>query len=222
MLSCAVAEDSVRLVVFLGAPGSGKGTQAKRLAISNPKIVHFSTGDSLREAIKKATLLGIEAKAYVERGQLVPDGTMIRLIESELEALKQVDTVVLDGFPRTVAQAEALEQSPTTRVTKVYYFKLSHSILVERLSGRRLCSNCSEPYHVQFFPPKVAGQCDKCGGKLIQRNDDKGDVIETRLAVYESQTATLLEYYGQSNRLITIDASRTPETIHDELARWLM
>ncbi|MFM8270206.1 MAG: adenylate kinase family protein, partial [Pseudomonadota bacterium] len=165
----------MRITVFLGAPGSGKGTQAKKLCQENI-FVHLSTGDMLRSAIKDGTALGKEAKTFMDKGELVPDSTVIGLIRETLAQLKSNQHVILDGFPRTVAQAEALNGNPSTQVNQAVLFEIPDSILIERLTGRRVCKQCGQPFHAKYIPPKKEGVCDSCGGEVIQRSDDNEDV----------------------------------------------
>lgn len=210
----------MNITVFLGAPGSGKGTQAKRLAESKG-FRHFSTGDMLREAIKAGTEVGRRAKSFIDKGELVPDATMIEIIESALAALPKQARVLLDGFPRTVPQAEALDKKPSTQVNRAIYFMIPEAQLIQRLTGRRVCEKCGEPFHVLNLPPKVAGICDKCGGKLMQRSDDAEDVVRRRLQVFAGQNDQLLSYYSQAAKLSKLDADKPVETIQNDLMRLL-
>lgn len=207
------------ITVFLGAPGSGKGTQAKRLS-QRGDFVHFSTGDMLRSAIQEKTEVGLNAKTFMDRGELVPDDIMIALIEA---AMKRVPgrRVILDGFPRTVPQAEALDKKPTTTVTRAIHFQMPQSALVARLTGRRVCKNCGESYHVLNLRPKVDDVCDRCGSPLVQRSDDTEAVVKRRLEVFESQNSQLLSYYERSGKLKDFNGDRPVETLQQELIRTL-
>lgn len=207
------------IVVFLGAPGSGKGTQAKKLS-EELSIKHFSTGDMLRHHLKKGTPLGVKANAFIERGTLVPDEVMIELIENSLGQLSSGAKVILDGFPRTVPQSEALDAKPSTAPSSVIYFKMPESVLIERLTGRRTCQNCGESFHLEFIPPKKTGICDKCNGPLVQRKDDMEDVIKKRLEIFYSQNSLLLNFYKNSRRLVEIDAHQPVESLNTEIKRY--
>jgi adenylate kinase len=206
--------------VFLGPPGAGKGTQAKRLA-QELGLLHISTGDILRSAVERQTPLGKKAKEFMDRGELVPDDLMIALIE---EVLPPEGGVILDGFPRTVPQAEALDRllaEKGMKLSAAVLFELADDLVVERLSGRRVCPECGAVYHIKFNPPKRDELCDRCNVKLIQREDDREEVVRRRLSVYRRQTAPLVEYYSSRGILIKLDASRGIEEIHQELLRIL-
>ena len=204
------------IIVFLGPPGSGKGTQAKRLA-QDMKLVHISTGDMLRDAVRNGTPLGLKAKEYMERGELVPDELIVAMIE---EVLPQKGGVVLDGFPRTVAQAQALEgmlKNNDKDVSCVFLFDSDDEVIVERLSGRRSCPNCGAVYHVKYSPPKVDNLCDVCSTPLIQREDDREEVVRKRLEVYRNQTSPLVDFYREKNKLKVINAERSIEEVYADL-----
>ncbi len=204
------------IVVFLGPPGSGKGTQAKKLS-QELGLMHISTGDILRDAVKNQTELGKRAKEYMDRGELVPDNLMIALIE---EVMPKEGGFILDGFPRTVPQALALEEmlrGYKRDVDKVFLFDLSEEVVVERLSGRLTCSQCGAVYHRKYNPPKQEGVCDLCGGKLIQREDDKEEVVRRRYRVYKEQTSPLVEFYQKKNKLIRLDASQDIQEVNKRL-----
>jgi adenylate kinase len=207
-------------LVFLGPPGAGKGTQAKRIA-HDLGYVHLSTGDMLRDAVRKGTPLGRKAKEYMDRGELVPDDLIVSLIE---EAMPEEGGVVFDGFPRTVPQAEALDrmlERKNRRVDLVILFDLPDDLVVERLSGRRTCPECGSVYHMKYNPPKRDELCDRCGTKLVQREDDREEVIRERLRVYRTQTAPLVDYYRRKGILITLDASGSIEEVYSEIKRVL-
>ena len=187
---------SVR-VIFLGPPGAGKGTQADELA-REWGVPHIATGDMLREAAARGTRLGLEAKRYMDTGALVPDDVVIGLVDERLGEADAAGGAVLDGFPRTVAQAEALDRLLRARgaeIDRVIFFDVARPELLRRLTGRRICRNCGASYHVAFVPPRVAGVCDRCGGELYQRDDDTETAVAKRLDVYTTQTAPLLDYY---------------------------
>ncbi len=204
------------IVVFLGPPGSGKGTQAKKLS-QELGLLHISTGDLLREAVKNQTPLGLKAREYMERGELVPDSIMISLIE---EVMPKEGGFILDGFPRTVPQALALEKmlkAYNKQVDRVFLFDISEEVVVERLSGRLTCSQCGAVYHKKYNPPKQEGICDLCGGKLIQREDDKEEVIRKRYRVYVEQTKPLVEFYQERNKLTRLDAEQDIQEVNRRL-----
>ncbi len=206
--------------VFLGAPGSGKGTQAKRLS-SQAGFKHFSTGDMLRAAIQKNTEVGKKAKSYIDKGDLVPDNVMIELIKSELAPLSSDSKVILDGFPRTLPQAKALDQDSLTKVRRALYFTVPEMKLVKRLTGRRICQKCGESFHTEFMPPKVDGICDKCGSKLIQRTDDSESVVERRLQIFREQNDQILDYYRQQTNLLELNADAEVEKVFSTLKKSL-
>ena len=206
------------ILVFLGPPGAGKGTQAKKLA-EDKGFVHISTGDILRDAVRKGTPLGKKAKEYMERGELVPDDLMVALIE---EVFPEGRGVVIDGFPRTVPQAEALDRMLSKRgirVDRAVLFDISDEEVITRLTGRRSCPNCGAVYHMKFNPPRRDEVCDRCGTKLLQREDDREEVVRRRLKVYREQTAPLVDYYRSKGILITLDASRPIEEVYQDLKR---
>lgn len=190
-------------LVFLGPPGAGKGTVAQVLSKTH-HIAHMSTGDMLREAVKNSTAIGLRAKAFMEKGQLVPDALVIELVKERLSHADAQKGFILDGFPRTPEQAESLDATlaqlkmPTD---VVLYFKTSTEMIIRRLSGRRVCGKCGHNYHVINYRPKVEGVCDDCGDKLVQRPDDREETVLNRLKVYEEQTAPLIGYYRKKNIL---------------------
>ncbi|HEB53654.1 MAG TPA: adenylate kinase [bacterium] len=209
--------------VFLGAPGAGKGTQAKRVA-AEAGIAHISTGDMLREEVRSGSALGAEAKTYMDAGKLVPDQLIIDMVKARVErpdckAADGSSAWILDGFPRTLPQAEALDQSLTgaDALTHVISFAVPEDVLMGRLTGRRTCSKCGAIWHIEHNPTKQDGVCDKCGGELTQRSDDRPEAIGKRLEVYRSQTAPLLAYYGDRGVLREIDANRSPDVVFQEL-----
>jgi len=197
-------------LVFLGPPGVGKGTYAKELS-KRYNIPHISTGDIFREEIRKGTELGKKVKSYVERGELVPDEIVIEVVRKRLSQDDCKRGFILDGFPRTINQAIALDS--IVKVDLVFNFVAPKSVIIERLSGRRICRKCGAIYHIKFNPPKRPGICDKCGGPLYQREDDKPEVIEERLRVYEKQTAPIVDYYRKKGILVEVDASRNMEEV---------
>lgn len=197
-------------VVFLGAPGAGKGTQAALLA-EKLGLVHVATGDVLREAVRQETDLGRKAKGYMERGELVPDSLVVDLVVDRLSQPDSAAGAILDGFPRNITQAEALDEALERRGAKVdvvIYLKVSEPALVRRLAGRWECGVCRTPYHEETKPPAQPGVCDLCGGTLIQRPDDRPETVRRRLQVYFEQTAPLLEYYRQRGVLVEVDGEQ--------------
>lgn len=201
---------SVR-VIFLGPPGAGKGTQAQELA-REWGVPHIATGDMLREAVAAKTALGLEAKRHMDSGGLVPDDVVIGLVGERLAQPDAKAGCVLDGFPRTVAQAEALDAlfaQAGIALDRVIYFNVPRAELLRRLTGRRVCGACGRTFHLVSAPPRVAGKCDDCGGELYQRADDSEATVATRLDVYQKQTAPLLDYY-RGRRLLAEVAGEGP------------
>jgi len=193
-------------VIFLGAPGAGKGTQARRLA-ADSGVPQVATGDMLREAVAEGTQLGREAKRYMDSGALVPDEVVIGLVDERLARRDAGSGYVLDGFPRTVAQAEALDSLLRRRgqdLDRVIFFDVSRGELLRRLTGRRVCRRCGAAFHLVSAPPRTAGRCDQCGGELYQREDDAEATVARRLDVYQTQTAPLLDYYRQRGLLVRV------------------
>jgi len=194
-------------IIFLGAPGSGKGTQAAYVA-QKLNLVHIATGDLFRQAVEQGTGLGTKVKSYMEKGVLVPDQITIQVVLERISAPDCEPGVVLDGYPRNLKQAEALDRALVQKVKaidKVVYIRVPKEELIKRLGGRWICRNCQTPYHAIDSPPKVWGRCDKCGGELYQRPDDTVEVVKKRLEVYFAQTAPLIDYYNQAGKLLEID-----------------
>ncbi len=203
-------------LILLGPPGAGKGTQAKRL-IERYGIPQISTGDILRAAVRDGTDLGKKAKQYMDAGKLVPDEVVIGIIEERLQEADCAKGFILDGFPRTVAQADALNRVLANlgqAIDHVVSIEVPDEELVERLTGRRTCRGCGAMYHVKFSPPKAQGVCDKCGGELYQRDDDREETIRARLKVYHEQTAPLVEYYEKAGLLRRIPGQGSVDEIY--------
>lgn len=190
-------------LILLGAPGAGKGTQAEVIcnALNIPAI---STGNLLREAVKNGTALGMEAKTYMDGGKLVPDEIVINILKERLAQDDCQAGFILDGFPRTVPQAETLSQMGI-EIDKVLDIEVPDETIMQRLSGRRVCEGCGASYHLDYKPSKVEGICDKCGAKTVQRKDDHPDTIKERLQVYHAQTEPLKEYYQRTGKLVVVE-----------------
>lgn len=210
-------------LVFLGAPGVGKGTQADK-AVVQYRIHKISTGDLLREAVRNKTHLGLEAKEHMDQGRLVPDAVVIGLVQEKLADLSYANGFILDGFPRTVPQAEALAKVLAERslhLDRVINFSVSRGDIVKRLSGRRSCPKCQATYHVEFAPSKNGNLCERCGEALVQRSDDQREAIETRLRVYEEQTAPLINFYEKQRLLSHLNGAGAVETVYHNLVKAL-
>jgi adenylate kinase len=206
-------------LILLGPPGSGKGTQAERLT-EDFGLPHYSTGDILRAAVAARTPIGLEAKGFMEAGELVPDDVIIGVILEALADTEAADGFLLDGFPRTVPQADALTLALAEvgrEVTAVLLMDVDDEQVVRRLSGRRTCVQAGHLYHVEFDPPEHDGVCDQDGSPLVQREDDQPDTIRRRLAVYHEQTEPLVDYYEEQDLLRRFDASRSPTEVHDHV-----
>jgi len=194
-------------IIFLGAPGAGKGTQAASVA-RKLGLVHIASGDLFRQALEQGTELGLKAKSYMEKGVLVPDQLTIEMVLERISVPDIGGGAILDGFPRNLKQARALDEALAQQgkaIDKVVYIKVSEEELLKRLSGRRVCRQCQTPCHVSDSPPRVEGRCDKCGGELYQRPDDTEESIKRRLEVYSGETAPLVDYYGRVDKLLEID-----------------
>jgi adenylate kinase len=203
-------------IVFLGPPGAGKGTQAAELA-KVLGIPHISTGDLLRAAVAQHTPLGIEADGYMRAGKLVPDDLVLRMLQERLRSPDARSGYLLDGFPRTLVQAEAL--TGFAPIDRVVSFEIPESVLMERLTQRRSCPNCGAVYNLVTQPPRVAGTCDKCGGTLVGRPDDRPEPVYTRLQTYHRQTAPLLEHYARLGLLSRIDAQGSREAVSERIRK---
>ncbi|MCD6419448.1 MAG: adenylate kinase [Synergistetes bacterium] len=204
--------------IFIGPPGAGKGTVASMLH-DECGYVPLSTGDILRRAVKEGTELGIKAKDYMDRGELVPDDVIIGIVKEYMATNDSAKGFIFDGFPRTIAQAEALQEM--TQIDCVFLLDASEDVVIERLSGRRVCKKCGAIYHIKNHPPKVEGVCDICGGELYQRDDDREQTIRMRLRVYREQTAPLIDFYREKGLLVDIDANRDAVENAREIADYI-
>ncbi len=205
-------------LILLGAPGAGKGTLAKKL-IDKYNIPQLSTGDMLRAAVKDGTELGKKAKSFMDSGALVPDQLVIDIIAERLKQKDCANGFILDGFPRTIAQADALGK--IAKIDHVISLNVEDEVVVHRLSGRRTCKSCGAIFHVENLKPKVSGKCDSCKGELYQRDDDKEETIRNRLKTFNSQTKPLIEYYGKKSLLVNVDASLEPDIIFENVVNGL-
>ncbi len=206
-------------IIMLGAPGAGKGTQAKKIA-EKYGIPHISTGDIFRANLKAGTPLGLKAKEYMDKGALVPDSLTLELIMDRFANPDCANGYVLDGFPRTIPQAEALTEALKKNNDEVDYaidVDVPDEVIVNRMSGRRACVNCGATYHIVFNAPKVEGKCDTCGADLILRNDDKPETVQNRLSVYHEQTQPLIDYYNGFGKLRSVDGTKEMSEVFDAI-----
>ena len=199
-------------LILLGAPGAGKGTQATRIS-DKYGLPHISTGDILRKNIKEGTELGIEAKSYIDAGQLVPDEVVINIVKDRLQQADCKKGYILDGFPRTVAQAEALDK--VAEIDAVINIAVDPALIVDRITGRRMCA-CGESYHISMG---IGETCPKCGSKLYQRDDDKEDTVKARMQVYENQTAPLIDYYTAKDLVIDVDGGKPLNEVFEQISK---
>ena len=208
-------------IILLGAPGAGKGTVAKMIA-GKFGVPHLSTGDILRDNVNKMTCVGNQAKEYMDNGKLVPDDIMIQMVKGRVLEEDCKTGFILDGFPRTIKQAEALglifDELDIT-IDAIFNFEASKETIIERLSGRRTCKNCGAIYHIKNIPSEVDGKCDKCGDMLYQRDDDKKDVVKERLIVYKTQTKKLISYYEKRDSFCEIDANKGADEMFAEVCK---
>lgn len=206
-------------LILFGAPGAGKGTQADVLT-TELSLPHVASGDLFRAALAQGTELGKLAQSYMQRGELVPDEVTIRMIKERLDKPDCASGCLLDGFPRTLAQAEALDAMMTAsgkQIDKVLYIKVSNEELIRRLAGRWICRSCQTPYHTVFNPPKATGVCDRCGGELYQRADDTPEAVKNRLDVYAGQTSPVIDYYRRQAKLIEINGEQAVDNVAKEI-----
>lgn len=211
------------LVVLMGPPGAGKGTQAEKLA-KEFALPHISTGDIFRGAVKEGTEMGKKAKEYMDKGELVPDEIVIGIVKERLARPDCNEGFLLDGFPRTVEQAEALDEvleDLKLKISAVVSVDVQEEELINRLTGRRVCRSCGATYHLKFNPPKVRNICDHCSGELYQRSDDTIDTVKERLAIYRKQTMPIIEYYEQKDLFYSVDGSRTINDVFVDIAAHL-
>lgn len=190
-------------MIFLGAPGAGKGTQAE-VVCKELNIPAISTGNMLREAVKNSTEAGLKAKSYMDAGELVPDDVVIGILKDRIAQPDAQNGFILDGFPRTVEQAEALDKMGVN-IDKVVEIAVSDEAITARMSGRRVCEGCGNSYHIEYKPTKVEGICDACGAKVVQRIDDKPETVQARLKTYHEKTAPLKDYYAKRGKLVTVE-----------------
>jgi len=203
-------------IILLGAPGAGKGTQATKIS-DGYGLPHISTGDIFRENIKNETPIGLLAKSYIDKGQLVPDEVTCKIVEERIAREDCKNGYMLDGFPRTIAQAEALDK--ITKIDLVINIDVDFSLLMDRLCGRRVCKNCGESYHVSRL--NGATECSRCGGELYQRKDDNPETVQSRLEVYKAQTSPLIDYYQRKGLLFNVVGNTTPEDVYAEVSKKL-
>lgn len=206
-------------IVLMGLPGAGKGTQAERIK-ETYRIPHISTGDMFREAVKNETALGQEAKKYMDRGDLVPDEITVGIVRERLSQDDCTQGFLLDGFPRTVPQAKNVDETladMSRELDFVLYIHVSRDELMKRLTGRRICQDCGATYHVTFHPPENEGVCDKCGGPLYQRSDDREETVGNRLDVNMKQTQLLLDYYASKKRLVKINGEQSIDQVFADI-----
>ena len=210
-------------IIMLGAPGAGKGTQAKMIA-EKFNIPHISTGDIFRANIKNGTELGKKAKEFMDKGQLVPDELTVEILLDRVAADDCKNGYVLDGFPRTIPQADVLDKELTKLGDKVDFainVDVPDENIVRRMSGRRACLKCGATYHIEHIPPKKEGICDTCGSELVQRDDDKPETVQNRLSVYHEQTQPLIEYYDKKNILKTVDGTKDMQEVFNNIVNIL-
>ena len=210
-------------IIMLGAPGAGKGTQAQMIC-DKYNIPHISTGDLFRSNIKNGTELGKKAKEYMDKGQLVPDELTVELLLDRVAKDDCKDGYVLDGFPRTIPQADVLDKELTKLSDKIDYainVEVPDENIVRRMSGRRACLKCGATYHIEHIPPKQEGICDRCGSELVQRDDDKPETVQNRLSVYHEQTQPLITYYNGKNILKTVDGTKDMNDVFEDIVKIL-
>lgn len=209
-------------IILLGPPGAGKGTLSNKI-IEKKEAVQIATGDIFRYNISNETELGLKAKSYMDKGDLVPDELTIDLVwdafDKHKDESKEGKIILFDGFPRNIEQAKALDlgmEERNQKIDHVVYFNVDEEILIQRITGRRVCTNCGATFHVTNNPPKKEGICDKCGSELIQRNDDNEDTVKNRIDVYNAHTSVLIDYYKEKGILFSIDGTNSPDEVFEE------
>ncbi|MCY6957381.1 adenylate kinase [Clostridium brassicae] len=210
-------------IILLGPPGAGKGTQAKLIS-EKYTIPHISTGDIFRKNISEKTTLGVKAKEYMDKGLLVPDELTIDLVKDRLSESDCKNGFLLDGFPRTVKQAEALEdflRINNQKIDTALLIDVPGKLIFERMTGRRVCPACGASYHVKFNPPKIEGKCDACGSDIVQRKDDAEETVRDRITVYEKQTQPLVEYYNSKDQLFVVDGTQSIEEVFNTISNYM-
>ena len=211
--------DGIMRLILLGPPGAGKGTQAAGI-VERYEVPHISTGDIFRKNMKEGTQLGLKAKDFMEKGLLVPDQLVVEIVEDRLKQEDCKSGFLLDGFPRTVVQAEALDhalEKMNVALNKVINVEVDKDILVERAVGRRICKECGATYHITFHPSSKKDDCEKCGGALYQRSDDNAETVSKRIEVYLNETQPLIDYYKEKGILVTIDGQQDIDKVFEEL-----
>ncbi len=210
-------------LILLGPPGAGKGTQASAI-VEKYNIPHISTGDIFRANIKEKTELGKQVEEYLNKGLLVPDELVVSIVKDRISKEDCKNGFLLDGFPRTVAQAEALDEelkNMSLKIDRVINIEADKDLLIERIIGRRICKDCGATYHIKFSPTKQAGICDKCGGELYQREDDKLETVEKRIEVYTEQTKPLIDYYAKKGLLLNVDGTKDKKEVFEDIVKSL-
>jgi len=206
-------------LILLGAPGAGKGTQATRI-VDAYGVPHISTGDILRGAVANGTEMGLEAKKYMDAGELVPDSVVIGIVKDRVQEPDTTKGFLMDGFPRTIPQAEALDgalEGLDRAITKVIVLLVDEELILKRMAGRRVCRKCQAPYNVFFNTPKVEGVCDRCGGELYQRDDDNEETVLNRLDVYRKQTEPLIDYYEKAGVVVRVDGNQEADETYADI-----